>query len=221
METEEPNPKTFELATPLNLETNISPINTSIENSQNNNVNITTTSYLPIANSLSLKKKVISSFSELSLLNKMFFIWTFITMKISNKTSLKVSHLLSYIHLKETRSDLAFLRDIWFGNKEKGIKGYNSLKFCPLLLAIVRANAIYLFGLFCATFLNTGLKFVQIYFLRELIIVFKHLSDPTSKEPKFSLIPSAMFFLFAKVFPVSMIVFVIRLILGSSPVIFS
>lgn len=199
METEEPNPKTFELATPLNLETNISPINTSIENSQNNNVNITTTSYLPIANSLSLKKKVISSFSELSLLNKMFFIWTFITMKISNKTSLKVSHLLSYIHLKETRSDLAFLRDIWFGNKEKGIKGYNSLKFCPLLLAIVRANAIYLFGLFCATFLNTGLKFVQIYFLRELIIVFKHLSDPTSKEPKFSLIPSAMFFLFAKV----------------------
>ena len=199
METEEPNPKTFELATPLNLETNISPINTSIENSQNNNVNITTTSYLPIANSFSLKKKVISSFSELSLLNKMFFIWTFITMKISNKTSLKVSHLLSYIHLKETRSDLAFLRDIWFGNKEKGTKGYNSLKFCPLLLAIVRANAIYLFGLFCATFLNTGLKFVQIYFLRELIIVFKHLSDPTSKEPKFSLIPSAMLFLSAKV----------------------
>lgn len=199
METEEPNPKTFELSTPLNLETNISPINTSIENSQNNNVNITTTSYLPIANSLPLKKKVISSFSELSIFNKLFFIWTFITMKISNKTSLKVSHLLSYIHLKETRSDLAFLRDIWFGNKEKGTKGYNSLKFSPLLLAIVRANAISLFGLFCATFLNTGLKFVQIFFLRELIIVFKHLSDPTSKEPKFSLIPSAIFFLSAKV----------------------
>ena len=186
-----------DLAIPLN-DMNVSAINAST-NDNNKNSNTTQSNYVPITISNADETNVITSFKQISFFKKMFFLWTLITMKISNKASLKISHLLSYIHLKETRSDLFFLREIWFGDETKGKKGYNTYKFCPLLLAIIRANAISLFLLFCVTFINTGMKFVQIFFLRQLILVFKHLTDPSTKEPMFSLIPSVIFFLSAKV----------------------
>ena len=141
----------------------------------------------------------IISFSNVSICSRIFFTWTRIAMRISNKVSLKVTHLLSYMKLQITRNDLSFLKDVWYGNLHTGRAGYFNYKYCPLLLAIMRANLLTLLSLFIITFANTGLKFVQIYFLRQLILVYKHIADPIgTKEPSFSLIPSVIYFLTAK-----------------------
>ena len=61
-----------------------------------------------------------SSFNNISFLSRIFFFWTTYAMKISNKTSLKINHLLDYLRLTETRSDLKELKNLWYSkNKEK------------------------------------------------------------------------------------------------------
>jgi ATP-binding cassette subfamily C (CFTR/MRP) protein 1 len=119
-------------------------------------------------------------------------------MKISNKTSLKIHHLLNYLRLTETRSDLKELKNLWYSkNKEKS--KFNKFISSHLLLVIVRINIFGIISLILQQFFNTGMKTSQIFFLRQIILVFKNRKDPKSQKSYFSLIPTIIIYILIKV----------------------
>ena len=139
-----------------------------------------------------------SSFNNISFLSRIFFFWTTYAMKISNKTSLKINHLLDYLRLTETRSDLKELKNLWYSkNKEKS--KFNKFISSHLLLVIVRINIFGIISLILQQFFNTGMKTSQIFFLRQIILVFKNRKDPKSQKSYFSLIPTIIIYILIKV----------------------
>ena len=139
-----------------------------------------------------------TSFNNISFISRIFFFWTTYAMKISNKTSLKIHHLLEYLRLTETRSDLKELKNLWYSNNKEKSK-FNKFISSHLLLVIVRINIFGIISLILQQFFNTGMKMSQIFFLRQIILVFKNRKDSNSQKSYFSLIPTIIFYILIKI----------------------
>ena len=140
-------------------------------------------------------KSKYTNFWDLSILSRIFFYWSTYAMKISNKTSLKTHHLLKYLRLKDTRSDLSELKNLWNLNEQSKINKFLS---SSLLFVILRTNIFRIISLILQQFFNTIMKTSQIFFLRQIILVFKNKNNPKSEKPYFSLIPTIIIYIFIK-----------------------
>ena len=147
-------------------------------------------------------KKINSSkyknFKEIPILSKLFFYWSTIAMKISNKEPLKQRHLLNYLKLTDTQDELQYLKELWFGNNETS--GYNKYNFCPILLVILRANLKNIIFLLLLQLFHLICRTSQIYFKRELILSFKYLkSNDINDKPDYELSITVFLFIIIKI----------------------
>ena len=108
-------------------------------------------------------KSKYTNFWDLSILSRIFFYWSTYAMKISNKTSLKTHHLLKYLRLKDTRSDLSELKNLWNLNEQSKINKFLS---SSLLFVILRTNIFRIISLILQQFFNTIMKTSQIFFFK-------------------------------------------------------
>ena len=122
------------------------------------------------------KKQSSSSTPKISLISRLFFLWTLDTMKLSNKGQLKKdvirkSTLFTSSKSKEKlNSDFLYFKRLWEGNDSN--PGYNRLSTAPLILTITRFNFFKFFGLIILSFIVQGLKMSLVYYKRKIIKLF-------------------------------------------------
>ena len=111
-----------------------------------------------------------------SFCSKIFFLWTLIVMKLSNKNKLKkeiIRNSALFNSEKEQdkfREDFLFFKELWEGKDNKG--GFNKWKFCPLFFAIFRFNILVLISLLFFHFIYQFSKVIMVFFKRKIIKLF-------------------------------------------------
>ena len=143
------------LEEPLNqdMKLNINIINSDLDNN-NNNIN---------------NKKV-------SFCSRLFFLWTLIIMKLSNKkklrkTILRESALFTNKNEQENfNEEFIFLKELWEGKKNKN--GFKTWTFCPLIFTILRFNLVMILFLLFLLFIVQLCKMVILFYKRRIINLF-------------------------------------------------
>ena len=142
------------LEEPLNnqdMKLNINIINSDLDNNNNNN------------------KKV-------SFCSRLFFLWTLIIMKLSNKkklrkTILRESALFTNKNEQENfNEEFIFLKELWEGKKNKN--GFKTWTFCPLIFTILRFNLVMILFLLFLLFIVQLCKMVILFYKRRIINLF-------------------------------------------------
>ena len=140
------------LEEPLNqdMKLNINIINSDLDNNNNN-------------------KKV-------SFCSRLFFLWTLIIMKLSNKkklrkTILRESALFTNKNEQENfNEEFIFLKELWEGKKNKN--GFKTWTFCPLIFTILRFNLVMILFLLFLLFIVQLCKMVILFYKRRIINLF-------------------------------------------------
>ena len=113
---------------------------------------------------------------KISFISRLFFLWTLIIMKLSNKKELKKEMIRNSPLFRNERenkkfnSDFIFLKEIWEGKNNKG--GYNKFNYFPLILTILRFNFWKILFLLFLLFLVQSCKMIILYFKRNIINLF-------------------------------------------------
>ena len=113
---------------------------------------------------------------KVSFCSRLFFLWTLIVMKLSNKGQLKKEFIresplfTSPKCQDEFHEDFLFIKRLWEGKNGKG--GFNKWNFSPMIFTVLRFNLIGLFGLLLLLFIVQVCKMVMLYFKRRIINLF-------------------------------------------------
>ena len=117
-----------------------------------------------------IPKKKVAFFSRL------FFLWTLMIMKISNKKKLKKEIIresplyTDQIEQDKFNQDFIFIKELWEGKKNKN--GFKTWKICPMIFTIIRFNLLKLLYLLFLLFIVQVCKMVILIFKRRIINLF-------------------------------------------------
>ena len=146
------------LEEPLNQDVKLNVINSNLDNNYEKE----------IINSLKAKK--------VSFCSRLFFLWTLIIMKLSNKKKLRKSILREsplFTNKKEQEKfneDFIFLKELWEGKKNKN--GFKTWTFCPMIFTILRFNLVMILFLFFLLFIVQLCKMIVLFYKRRIINLF-------------------------------------------------
>ena len=117
-----------------------------------------------------LKKKKVSFCSRL------FFLWTLIIMRLSNKKKLKKEMIRkSPLFTNKEEQDIfneefIFFKELWEGKKNKN--GFKNWILCPMIFTILRFNLLKILFLLFLLFIVQSCKMIILYFKRRIINLF-------------------------------------------------
>ena len=146
------------LEEPLNQDMKLNVMNSKLDNNYEKG----------ILNSLKAKK--------VSFCSRLFFLWTLIIMKLSNKKKLRKSILSEsplFTNKKEQEKfneDFIFLKELWEGKKNKN--GFKTWTFCPMIFTILRFNLVMILFLFFLLFIVQLCKMIVLFYKRRIINLF-------------------------------------------------
>ena len=146
------------LEEPLNQDVKLNVINSKLDNNYEKE----------IINSLKAKK--------VSFCSRLFFLWTLIIMKLSNKKKLRKTILSEsplFTNKKEQEKfneDFIFLKELWEGKKNKN--GFKTWTFCPMIFTILRFNLVMILFLFFLLFIVQLCKMIVLFYKRRIINLF-------------------------------------------------
>ena len=129
----------------------------------------------PLQNESELSEEKLKE-EKVTFISRLFFLWTLIIMKLSNKKKLKKETIrnsplfINENKNKEFNSDFIFLKEIWEGKNNKG--GYNKFTYFSLILTILRFNFFGLLFLLFLLFLVQLSKMIILYYKRNIINLF-------------------------------------------------
>jgi ABC-type multidrug transport system fused ATPase/permease subunit len=113
---------------------------------------------------------------NISFCSRLFFLWTLIVMKLSNKGKLKkeiISESPIFTSEKEKNKfheDFIFIKQLWEGKKNRG--GFNKWSFSPMIFTILRFNLTGLLFLVFLLFIVQSCKMIMLFFKRRIIQLF-------------------------------------------------
>ena len=122
------------------------------------------------------KPKTQNKNSDKSFCSKLFFLWTLIVMKLSNKRELKKEVLresplfTSPEEQNNFQEDFKFIKQLWEGKNNKG--GFNKWNFSPMVFTIMRFNLVGLLYLLFLLFIVQLGKMIMLFFKRRIIKLF-------------------------------------------------
>ena len=146
------------LEEPLNQDVKLNVMNSKLDNNYEKE----------IINSLKAKK--------VSFCSRLFFLWTLIIMKLSNKKKLRKNILREsplFTNKKEQENfneDFIFLKELWEGKKNKN--GFKTWTFCPMIFTILRFNLVMILFLFFLLFIVQLCKMIVLFYKRRIINLF-------------------------------------------------
>ena len=146
------------LEEPLNQDVKLNVMNSKLDNNYEKE----------IINSLKAKK--------VSFCSRLFFLWTLIIMKLSNKKKLRKNILREsplFTNKKEQEKfneDFIFLKELWEGKKNKN--GFKTWTFCPMIFTILRFNLVMILFLFFLLFIVQLCKMIVLFYKRRIINLF-------------------------------------------------
>ena len=146
------------LEEPLNQDMKLNVMNSKLDNNYEKG----------IINSLKAKK--------VSFCSRLFFLWTLIIMKLSNKKKLRKTILSEsplFTNKKEQEKfneDFIFLKELWEGKKNKN--GFKTWTFCPMIFTILRFNLVMILFLFFLLFIVQLCKMIVLFYKRRIINLF-------------------------------------------------
>ena len=146
------------LEEPLNQDVKLNVMNSKLDNNYEKG----------ILNSLKAKK--------VSFCSRLFFLWTLIIMKLSNKKKLRKTILSEsplFTNKKEQEKfneDFIFLKELWEGKKNKN--GFKTWTFCPMIFTILRFNLVMILFLFFLLFIVQLCKMIVLFYKRRIINLF-------------------------------------------------
>jgi ABC-type multidrug transport system fused ATPase/permease subunit len=113
---------------------------------------------------------------NISFCSRLFFLWTLIVMKLSNKGKLKkeiISESPIFTSEKEKNKfheDFIFIKQLWEGKKNRG--GFNKWSFSPMIFTVLRFNLTGLLFLVFLLFIVQSCKMIMLFFKRRIIQLF-------------------------------------------------
>ena len=113
---------------------------------------------------------------KVSFCSRLFFSWTFIIMKLSNKKKLKKEFIRKsplFTNKDEQENfneEFIFIKELWEGKKNKN--GFKTWNFCPMICTILRFNFVMLLFLLFLLFIVQLCKMVILYYKRRIINLF-------------------------------------------------
>ena len=113
---------------------------------------------------------------NISFCSRLFFLWTLVVMKLSNKGKLKkeiISESPIFTSEKENNKfheDFRFIKQLWEGKKNKG--GFNKWSFSPMIFTVLRFNLTGLLFLVFLLFIVQSCKMIMLFFKRRIIQLF-------------------------------------------------
>ena len=134
---------------------------------------------LSIEDNLYLYKNYKDSQKEkqnISFSSRLFFLWTLIVMKLSNKNKLKKEILrespifTSKREEEKYHKDFIFIKELWEGKDNKG--GFNKWNFSPMIFTLFRFNLFGLIYLLFLHFITQFSKIIMLFFKRRIIKLF-------------------------------------------------
>ena len=113
---------------------------------------------------------------KISFCSRLFFLWTLIIMKLSNKKKLKKEMIRKsplFTNKEEQEKfneDFIFIKELWDGKKNKN--GFKTWNYCPMIFTILRFNFIMLLFLLFLLFIVQLCKMIILYYKRRIINLF-------------------------------------------------
>ena len=146
---------------------------------------------------------------KISFCSKLFFLWTLIIMKLSNKNKLKKEDIReSPIYTSEEeknkfREDFIFIKQLWEGKNNKG--GFNKWNFSPMIFTVLRFNLLGLIYLLFLLLFVQICKMIILFFKRKIIKLFfyreqKEIYNYTDEGFRLMLIKNVAFFIIVELF---------------------
>ena len=114
--------------------------------------------------------------NKVSFCSRLFFLWTLIIMKLSNKKKLKKEYIRESLlftnnnEQEKFNEDFKFIKELWEGKKNKN--GFKTWSFCPMIFTILRFNLIKILYLLFLLFIVQLCKMIILYFKRRIINLF-------------------------------------------------
>ena len=144
-----------------------------------------------------------------SFCSKLFFLWTLIVMKLSNKNKLKSEHIrdsplfTSLTKQNEFQEDFNFIKKLWEGKNNKG--GFNKWNFSPMIFTVLRFNLIGLLYLLFLLLIVQLCKMGMLFYKRKIIKLFysreqNQINNYSDEKFRFMLIQNVSFFLIIELF---------------------
>ena len=134
-------------------------------------------------NKLSSEKDNIENISKdnkpeanISFCSRLFFLWTLVVMRLSNKGKLKKEIIREspiFTSQKEKdifHEDFLFIKQLWEGKNNKG--GFKNWSFSPMIFTILRFNFLGLLFLLLLLLIVQSCKMIMLYYKRRIIKLF-------------------------------------------------
>ena len=148
-----------------------------------------------------------------SFCSQLFFSWTKLAMKISNKKSLKIHHLTDHDKTEYIKPLYSKLYSTWYFPTSTHTSLSKKSGLCPLFTALIITNLKSVLLVICLSILLTIVKLMQIYYQRKLVFLFK-ISTTTSTTGVHNVNTPFMFhFEFMNSIPVTACMFLINKII--------
>ena len=146
---------------------------------------------------------------KISFCSKLFFLWTLIVMKLSNKSKLKKEDIrespvfTSKEKQNEFREEFIFIKQLWEGKNNKG--GFKHWPFSPMIFTVLRFNLIGLLYLLFLLLIVQICKMIMLFFKRRIIQLFfareqKAIINYTDESFRIMLMKNIACFLFVELF---------------------
>ena len=154
-----------------------------------------------------IKRKIpknVKTEKKISFCSRLFFLWTLIVMKLSNKGKLKKEVLIespiftSEKEKNQFHEDFLFIKRLWQGKNNKG--GFNKWSFSPMIFTVLCFNFCGLLYLVFLLFIVQSCKMIMLYFKRRIIQLFvlreqNQIGNYTDTKFRFMLIQNVACFL--------------------------
>ena len=146
---------------------------------------------------------------NISFCSKLFFLWTLIVMKLSNKNKLKKEDIrespifTSEQEQNKFREDFIFIKQLWEGKNNRG--GFNKWNFTPMIFTVLRFNLVGLIYLLFLLLFVQICKMIILFFKRNIIKLFfnrehKLIYNYSDEAFRIMLIKNIAFFLIVELF---------------------
>ena len=156
-----------------------------------------------------IKKKAKNNEENISFCSRLFFLWTLIIMKLSNRNNLKKEDIrespifTSPSKQIEFNEEFNFIKKLWEGKNNKG--GFNKWTFSPMIFTVLRFNLIGLLYLIFLLLIVQLCKMAMLFFKRKIIKLFYSrdqnlINNYTDENFKLKLIQYFSFFIIIELF---------------------
>lgn len=127
-------------------------------------------------NELPKEKEIYKKEQKISFCSRLFFLWTLIVMRLSNKSKLKKEDIrespifTSKEKQNKFREEFIFIKQLWEGKNNKN--GFKNWTFSPMIFTVLRFNLVGLIYLLFLLFIVQICKMAMLFFKRRIVKLF-------------------------------------------------